>query len=46
MDFIERLLHVAPDRGNGTSELAIYLVVVAVIVLSLVRARWTRRRRG
>jgi hypothetical protein len=46
MDFIERLLHVAPDRENGTIQLAVYLVVVAVIVLSVARARRTRRRRG
>ncbi len=46
MDFIERLFHVAPDRGNGTLELAFFLAVVAVIVLSLARTSRTRRRRG
>jgi hypothetical protein len=46
MDFIERLFHVSPDGGNGMTELAIYVVVIAVIVLSAARVRQTRRRRG
>jgi len=29
MDFIERLLHISPDGGNGSAE---FLIVTAVVV--------------
>jgi hypothetical protein len=32
MDFIENLLHISPDGGNGSSEyLIVFLVVVAFV---------------
>ena len=33
MDWIERLLHLAPDGGNGTFEMSILLAVVALTVV-------------
>jgi hypothetical protein len=38
MDFIERLLGVAPDGGSGTLEMVILLV--PVIVMWIFAARW------
>jgi hypothetical protein len=31
MDFIEKVFHIAPDGGNGMTELAFLLVIFAVI---------------
>ena len=46
MDWIERLLHVSPDGGNGTVEVVIFLVVATVAALSVGRAyRLVRARR-
>jgi len=45
VDFIERWLHVSPDRGNGTLELVIYVgLFVALVVVARVsqRGRWRR----
>jgi len=33
MDFIERLLHISPDGGNGASELLIVTVVILTIIM-------------
>jgi len=39
MDFIERILHVSPDGGNGVTEMAILAVIlVAIVVLGALRA--------
>ena len=47
MDFIERLLDVSPDGGNGVTEaslvLGIFLVVMAIVFRRAI-ARATRRR--
>ena len=32
MDFIERMLHIAPDGGTGVLELAILLVLLVIPV--------------
>jgi hypothetical protein len=42
MDFIERIFHVAPDGGNGMTELAI----VAVVIFVSAAVYWLRRRRA
>ncbi len=42
MDFIERWLHVAPDGGNGTVELA-YLATALASVLAFACRRSLRR---
>lgn len=47
MDFIERLFHIAPDRGSGLLELAItltLLLVPTVVVFSRRAKRHVRRR--
>jgi hypothetical protein len=41
MDFVERVFHVSPDRGDGTFELVLLLLVAAIILV-----RFWRRRRG
>ena len=41
MDFFERVLHVAPDGGNGTFELVVLMLVAAIVVTRF----WRRRRR-
>lgn len=43
MDWIEQLLGVSPDGGNGTLELVYYLVI-AFGVVALVRWRVLKRR--
>jgi hypothetical protein len=48
MDWIERLLHVSPDGGNGTVELVFYVVAAAAVALTGGtgwRLRRARRRR-
>ena len=42
MDFIERLFQIAPDGGNGFTELAIVLVCAFVPAA----VYWLRRKRG
>jgi MYXO-CTERM domain-containing protein len=44
MDFIERWLHVSPDGGNGTFELALILVIVMLGAAAL-RRRSRRSKR-
>jgi hypothetical protein len=44
MDWIEQLLGVSPDGGNGALEL-VYLAVVAFAIGAVVRWRAMRRRR-
>jgi hypothetical protein len=34
VDWIEKLLHIAPDGGNGSLELAIFLGLLAVVVIA------------
>jgi uncharacterized protein (UPF0333 family) len=38
MDFIERLLHISPDGGNGSLEFLIVTTVVVVILIAVVAA--------
>ena len=49
MDWIEQVLHVSPDGGNGSFELLIYLVLSVVAFLAVTgaaaRSRARRRRR-
>ena len=42
MDFIERLFHVSPDGGNGTTE-AMFLIAVLAITAALAFRRPIRR---
>ena len=43
MDFIERLLHIAPDNGSGLTEVAIFAALFAALCLTI---RAYRKRRG
>ncbi|MER8868234.1 hypothetical protein NKI19_32040 [Mesorhizobium sp. M0751] len=49
MDFIERIFGVAPDGGDGTTEMLYIAVALAVAAMvaarSLVRRRAEKRRR-
>lgn len=45
MDWIEQLLGVSPDGGNGALEL-VYYAVFAFAIVALVRWRVMRRRRS
>lgn len=48
MDWIEKVLHVSPDGGNGSLELVIFLVLSVVAFLAVTRAvarSQARRRR-
>jgi hypothetical protein len=43
MDFVERILHIAPDGGTGSLELAIMFVLLAFpIAVTLLRKRRAR----
>jgi hypothetical protein len=43
MDFIERIFGIAPDQGDGSLELLLFLVPLALIAaLALRRARRSR----
>jgi hypothetical protein len=45
MDFIEKVLNLAPDGGNGMTELALFIVaVVATGVVIWRQGRFTRKR--
>jgi hypothetical protein len=46
MQWIEQMLHIAPDGGDGTFEFAIFLVLVTVAALSMTRVRRFARRRN
>ncbi|MEP7383809.1 MAG: hypothetical protein ABI910_19135 [Gemmatimonadota bacterium] len=43
MQIIEQLLGVAPDGGNGSLEVALAVLLTAVVVVGAVRRRWNRR---
>ncbi|WP_164897969.1 MULTISPECIES: hypothetical protein [unclassified Mesorhizobium] len=43
MDFIERIFGVAPDGGDGTTEM-LYIAVALVVAGMLVARRWLSRR--
>ncbi|QIA25236.1 MULTISPECIES: hypothetical protein [Mesorhizobium] len=43
MDFIERIFGVAPDGGDGTTEVLYIAVVLAVAAMVAARV-WLRRR--
>jgi hypothetical protein len=43
MDFIERILGIAPDGGSGALEALLFLVPVAGILVLLQRRRRNRR---
>ena len=48
MDWIEQLLHISPDGGNGAVEFVVYVVLVTVASLTGGagwRLRRARRRR-
>ena len=45
MDFIERIFHLAPDGGNGLTELAVVLVC-ALTALAAYRLHRERRRQA
>jgi hypothetical protein len=40
MDFIERLLHISPDGGNGSSE---FLIIGTIIFAVIITAMTVRR---
>lgn len=42
MDFIERLLHIAPDNGSGLTEVAMFAALFAALCLTI-RAYRNRR---
>ena len=43
MDWIERWFGVAPDNGDGTLELlVVFLIIAVVLVPAAVRHPWTR----
>ncbi len=39
MDFIERLFHISPDAGSGTTELAYLIALIIALVLYFTTAR-------
>ncbi|WP_287241571.1 hypothetical protein [Mesorhizobium sp.] len=43
MDFIEQILGVAPDGGDGTTEM-LYIAVALAVGATLVACWWLRRR--
>jgi hypothetical protein len=43
MDFIERLFGIAPDNGDGSTEI-LWLVVLALLVATVVYFRVQKRR--
>jgi hypothetical protein len=44
VDFIERVFHVSPDNGDGTFELVLLMLVVAIVFVGLWRRRGRRWR--
>jgi hypothetical protein len=45
MDWIEQILHVSPDAGNGSLELLFVVCPIAALLIGLVWLFWIRRRR-
>jgi hypothetical protein len=45
MDWVERLLHINPDRGSGLFEAAILVLAVAAVFWRPIMARISRRLR-
>ena len=45
MDFIERVLGIAPDGGSGTLEFALFAIPICGIAI-VAMTRWVRRRPG
>ena len=45
MDFIERVLGIAPDGGSGTLEFALFAIPLCGIAI-VAMTRWVRRRTG
>jgi hypothetical protein len=45
MDWIEQLLHVSPDGGDGTVELVVYIVLVAFLASTVTLARMRLQKR-
>ena len=45
MDWVEKVLHVSPDGGNGSVELLLYLILSVVALLAIDRALRVRARR-
>ncbi|QKD20551.1 hypothetical protein [Mesorhizobium sp. NZP2077] len=43
MDFIERIFGVAPDGGDGTTEM-LYIAAALTVVAMVAGRRWLRRR--
>lgn len=43
MDFIERIFGVAPDGGDGTTEI-LYIAAVLTILVMVIARSWLRRR--
>ncbi|MER9677117.1 hypothetical protein [Mesorhizobium sp. M0208] len=43
MDFIERIFGVAPDGGDGTTEM-LYIAVALVVAATVAAPVWLRRR--
>jgi hypothetical protein len=45
MDFVERIFGISPDGGNGTFELMLFAVPVAMAALVFIVRRQLKRRR-
>lgn len=45
MDFIERVLGIAPDGGSGALEFALFAIPICGIAI-VAMTRWLRRRTG
>ena len=45
MDLLERLFGFAPDGGNGTAELMLFVIVMALVVFVVQRRRQASPRR-
>ncbi|RWD49715.1 MAG: hypothetical protein EOS25_03115 [Mesorhizobium sp.] len=43
MDFIERIFGVAPDGGDGTTEI-LYIAAVLAVLAMVIAGVWLRRR--
>jgi hypothetical protein len=39
MDFIERLLHISPDGGDGSLEFLLITTAIVVIIIAVMAAR-------
>ena len=45
MDWIERILHLSPDGGNGSLELLLALAPVAAVSVAFLGVLWFGHRR-